>query len=271
MSVGAVSAESVSGRAAPAGAASVVGRRRYAASALAALLLGGALALLPAAAASAHDYLVTSDPAAGSTVRAAPRAVTLTFNATVLSYGLGSTALQVRGPGDSTRHWETGCAVVDGRTVTARVALGGAGIYTETWRVVSADGHPVSDSIRFTYAPPAGQRPAVGSARGPDCGVAAAAPGATAGAPGALLVALVIAGGLVILGVLAAVVIVVLRATRIPEPANSADAADAADPAGSADAADTADSADAADDADPAVRVGSTDSAGESAVPGESP
>lgn len=191
---------------------------------LAVLGLGGALVLLPAAAAFAHDYLVTSDPAADSTVRTAPRAVSLTFDAVVLDYGRGSTALQVTGPGGATRHFETGCAAVDGRTVTARVTLGGPGTYTETWRVVSADGHPVSNSIRFTYAPPAGQRAAAGSPHGPDCGVAAAAPGTATGPPGGLVVALAIVGGLVVLGVLAAVVFVVLRATRLPAGTESADA-----------------------------------------------
>lgn len=187
---------------------------------IAVVTLAGALALLPAAAASAHDYLVASDPAAGSTVRVAPASVSLTFDAVVLDYGRGSTALQVTGPGTATRHWETGCAAVDGRTVTARVSLGGPGNYTETWRVVSADGHPVSNSIRFRYAPSPGQRAAAGSPRGPDCGVSAAAPGAVtgpSGPPGALVVVLIVAGGLVVLGVLAAVLLV-LRATRVPPP-----------------------------------------------------
>lgn len=177
--------------------------------------LAGALALLPAVAASAHDYLVASDPTAGSTVSVAPRSVSLTFDAVVLDFGRGSTALQVTGPGPATRHWETGCAAVDGRTVTARVALGGAGTYTETWRVVSADGHPVSNSIRFRYAPSPGQRAAAGSPIGPDCGVTAAAPVAGTGTPGALVIVLVVAGVLVVLGMLAAVLFV-LRATRVP-------------------------------------------------------
>lgn len=183
---------------------------------IAAVALGGALALLPAAAASAHDYLVASDPTAGSTVRTAPRSVRLTFDAVVLDYGRGSTALQVTGPGPAPRHFETGCAAVDGRTVTARVALGGPGTYTATWRVVSADGHPVSSSIRFVYAPATGQRAAAGSPRGPDCGVAVAAPGSATAPPGGIVIVLVVAGGVVVLGVLVAVVLLVLRATRVP-------------------------------------------------------
>lgn len=193
-----------------------VRRRRRAAQLLVAVALGGGLALLPAASASAHDYLVASDPAAGSTVRTAPGSVSLTFDAVVLDYGRGSTALQVTGPGGASRHFETGCAKVDGRTVTARVALGGPGDYIETWRVVSADGHPVSASIRFRYAPSAGRHSSAGSPTGPDCGVSAAASGAVSRGPGWFVIALVVAGGLVVLAALAGVVLLVLRATRVP-------------------------------------------------------
>lgn len=147
-----------------------------------------ALALLPAAAADAHDYLVGSDPAANATVTTPPDAVSLTFNDRVLDLsGTGSTnLLTVTGPGAATTHFETGCATVADTKVSAPVALGGAGDYTVTYQIVSADGHTVSSSYTFAYQPPAGATAAKGSATSPcgaDGSAATAAPGATASAP----------------------------------------------------------------------------------------
>jgi methionine-rich copper-binding protein CopC len=137
--------------------------------------------------ASAHDYLVSSSPAAGSTVDQAPSEVTLTFNDVILDLGApgggdasgtspasgGSSIVQVTGPdGGQGTHFETGCATNSGRTVSVPVALGGSGQYTVTWRVVSADGHPVSDSIAFTYQAPAGATASAGSASGAACAAA---------------------------------------------------------------------------------------------------
>lgn len=155
---------------------------------VAGIAAAAALALLPAAAADAHDYLVGSDPAANATVTTPPDAVSLTFNDRVLDLsGTGSTnLLTVTGPGASTTHFETGCATVADTKVTAPVALGGAGDYTVTYQIVSADGHTVSSSYTFAYQPPAGATAAKGSATSPcraDGSAATAAPGATASAP----------------------------------------------------------------------------------------
>ncbi|MBP2457292.1 methionine-rich copper-binding protein CopC [Clavibacter michiganensis] len=179
--------------------------RRIAAAVAGAALATGALALaglaqgsgpdgaLPA---SAHDYLVSSSPAAGSTIDQPPSEVTLTFNDVILDLGTsggdastgsasaagGSSIVQVTGPDAQGTHFETGCATNAGRTVSVPVALGGSGQYTVTWRVVSADGHPVSDSIAFTYQAPAGAPAAAGTPDGPGCAAAeegAAGSGAT--------------------------------------------------------------------------------------------
>jgi methionine-rich copper-binding protein CopC len=129
------------------------------------------LALAPVSAASAHDYVVGSDPAAGSTVTTALDTVTVTFNDRVLDLsGTGSTnLLTVTGPDAGTRHFETGCATVADTRLSAPVALGGAGRYTVTYQIVSADGHTVSASYAFTYQPPSGTTAAAGSET-PVCG-----------------------------------------------------------------------------------------------------
>ncbi|MBF4617713.1 copper resistance protein CopC [Clavibacter sp. VKM Ac-2873] len=173
-------------------------RRRLAAAVAGAALATGAFALAGLAqgsgpdgalSASAHDYLVSSSPAAGSTVDAPPSEVALTFNDVILDLGTaagaggdaatggasgagGSSIVQVTGPDAQGTHFETGCAVNSGRTVSVPVALGGSGQYTVTWRVVSADGHPVSDSIAFTYQAPDGATPSAGTPAGPGCAAA---------------------------------------------------------------------------------------------------
>ncbi|CAQ02891.1 copper resistance CopC family protein [Clavibacter sepedonicus] len=171
--------------------------RRLAAAVAGAALATGALALAGLAqgsgpdgalSASAHNYLVSSSPAAGSTIDAPPSEVTLTFNDVILDLAAaggaggdastgsapagGSSVVQVTGPDGQGRHFETGCATDSGRSVTVPVALGGSGQYTVTWRVVSADGHPVSDSIAFTYQAPAGATASAGTADGPGCAAA---------------------------------------------------------------------------------------------------
>jgi len=181
---------------------------RFAAALAGAALAAAALALVGlgqgggpdgAVPASAHDYLVSSSPAAGSTIDQPPSEVTLTFNDVILDLGApgggdasgsspatgGSSIVQVTGPdGGQGTHYETGCATNSGRTVSVPVALGGSGDYTVTWRVVSADGHPVSDSIAFTYQAPAGAAAAAGSASGAACAAAQEGGAATGSASG---------------------------------------------------------------------------------------
>ena len=180
------------------------------------------LALVPATSASAHDYLVGSSPAAGAVVTAPITSVSLTFDDLVLDLaGDGSSAIvEVTGP-DGKRHFETGCPKILGRTVTAPVALGGSGKYTVTWQVVSADGHPVSNSISFSYKAPAAGVAAKGSATSPACGDGGSArstvsPAAPAPGNGATpWVVIGVAGGIVFLA-LGGVLVVLLAARRRP-------------------------------------------------------
>ena len=130
--------------------------------ALTAAIAAIAVAVLPVASASAHDYIVSTDPAADATVTTALETVSLTFNDRVLDYG-GNNLVTVTGPDAATRHFETGCASVADTVVSVPVALGGAGRYTVTYQIVSADGHSVSDSFAFTYQPPAGTTEATGT------------------------------------------------------------------------------------------------------------
>ena len=123
-----------------------------------ALLVLGVVAALTggtATTASAHDVLVATSPANGSTVGAVPGQITLTFDQPALA--LGSTVL-VAGPGGPVKSGPT--RVTDNRVTQAVQPGAPAGRYTVTWRVTSIDGHPVSGSFGFTATAAApGTRP----------------------------------------------------------------------------------------------------------------
>ncbi len=131
-------------------------------TALAALLM-----LLFAAPASAHTSLTGSDPADGAEV-AAPAQVRLTFNENVRS------ARIVIRPENSEAEVQRGAAKLDGPEVVQPVkGTLPNGKYTIGYRVISADGHPVTGVLSFTVT----GTPAAD-------GTTPAAPGATAPATG---------------------------------------------------------------------------------------
>lgn len=138
--------------------------------ALFAVLLVPAAALIAAPVASAHDRLVSSSPADGSTVQI-PRRIILTFNEEVASVG----AVVVVKSGD--QEWQNGVPQVSGRTVTQQIRTGPAGDYSVAWRITSADGHPVSGQFSFT-----GTTPATTSSPAPTT----SSSGTVAGLPGAV-------------------------------------------------------------------------------------
>lgn len=107
-----------------------------------------ALSLGLAAQAQAHDWLVSSNPASGSTVTTAPAQVKLSFNDLVRSTPAKPDVIVTGADG---KHYETACATAGGRDVTTAWTPGKPGKYKVTWRIISSDGHPVSDSISFNY------------------------------------------------------------------------------------------------------------------------
>ncbi|MFC7878946.1 copper resistance protein CopC [Isoptericola sp. NPDC057391] len=212
-------------------------RRALAATGSLALALGlGTAGVVGAAApASAHNVVVGTSPASGSTVTEPPESVDVTFDDVVLDLSAeGSSTVVTVTDADGT-DYATGCPTTQDRTVSVPVALGEAGEYTVDWRIVSADGHPTSGGFSFTYDPPAGAEAAAPAADATPCapagtaeddgsdgasGAAAdgaaegASDGASAGDAGAseLVVVLGIAGGVVVLA--GAAVLVTLRLAR---------------------------------------------------------
>jgi copper resistance protein C len=110
-----------------------------------ALLAGVAVAAL-ATPASAHNVLLSTTPGAGSSLTTGPAVVTFNFNAPVQ---FGDNTIAVIGPNGT--HWERSRqATVSGDTVSTAVApLGPVGVYTASYHIISADGHPVTGDITF--------------------------------------------------------------------------------------------------------------------------
>jgi methionine-rich copper-binding protein CopC len=180
--------------------------RRNSRNLLAGSLLAAGLALAAPMAASAHDSLVSTTPAEGTTVSQAD-SVELTFSGTLLSIGEDqrSAAIQVSHEG---RYFEVACPKLVDKTATAEVALGEAGDYTVLWQVVSSDGHTISGEYSFDYEPAAEAEVSSGSDK-PACGDPATAAGAD-GAPSddtILLGAAAGVGALAIIGVVVAVIV----------------------------------------------------------------
>ena len=111
----------------------------------AALLLGLALLVAMAAPAAAHASLISVDPPDGARLDKAPDTVTLTFSERVSADLGGVRVLDADG-----ERVDEGAVRVDGAVVTVDVGDDlPEGTYVVSYRVVSADGHPVRGGSVF--------------------------------------------------------------------------------------------------------------------------
>jgi copper transport protein len=111
-------------------------------------------------AACAHASLVRSDPADGVVVAQPPPKVTLTFNEPV-----SPLALRLVAPGGAVVDLKD----IEARGATVAVALPAGlarGTHLLSWRVISADGHPVGGALTFSIGQPIGAPPPVGQDTG---------------------------------------------------------------------------------------------------------
>jgi len=146
--------------------------------------LTAGLAVLVAPSASAHDQLVSTDPADGSTVDVAPDHVTLTFEDPAVAIG---TVIEVVGPDGSVV--SSGAPQLVDSDVTQAITAQDlpAGKYAVTWRVTSPDGHVVSGDFAFTAKSGSGdeaQEPAATSSAAPSDESSASAPAGDAQSDG---------------------------------------------------------------------------------------
>lgn len=107
-----------------------------------------AIAVTPSAA-SAHAALADSNPKDGATLTALPDQVTISLNEPVRD----PAQIAVLDTGGTRVNSET--VAVANKTATSQILeQPGPGKYTMSYRVVSADGHPVTGTIAFTIDSP---------------------------------------------------------------------------------------------------------------------
>jgi methionine-rich copper-binding protein CopC len=192
------------------------------------LLLGGVVGV---GGASAHDYLVSTSPAADSTVTEPLTQVMLGFNEPPLTDFASAIAIEVRDAAGTNAVTDP-VSIVDS-TLTVSVAPTAQGEYTVLWQTVSSDGHPVSGEYGFTYTGPVAESaPASAAATEPGGGTSAPTPAASAepgdpataspdasgtaaeGGDSGTLVWVGLGGALLVLVVAGAVVALVVRRRR---------------------------------------------------------
>lgn len=109
-----------------------------------------ALLLAPASPAAAHAVLVSSSPAASAVVPEAPAQVVITF-----SEGVRKVPGKVRVIAPDGSRADRGEPTFQGAEVTIPVdPSGGRGTYLVSYRVISADSHPVSGAFTYSVGAP---------------------------------------------------------------------------------------------------------------------
>jgi copper transport protein len=109
---------------------------------LAVFLIALLTALVQASAAFAHASLVRAEPADGALVAEPPAALRLIFNEPV-----SPLVIRLIAPDGTTT---TPAATAENTTVTVKPAALRRGTHVLSWRVISADGHPVGGSLVFS-------------------------------------------------------------------------------------------------------------------------
>jgi methionine-rich copper-binding protein CopC len=158
--------------------------------------------------ASAHNTLISTNPADQVTVQSAPQAVVLTFDEPAIAMG---TQVVVRGPSGQVQQGQP--RLVDNTIIVDLKPGAPAGAYTVAWQVTSADGHPVSGTFSFTAKTAAATQPPSNPQTSPPATPAPTQPGRI---PGSLK--LVIGAVAIIFGVTVA-----RRASRRGNPPVSPD------------------------------------------------
>lgn len=128
------------------------------ARALTALLALGILTLTGLAPARAHDELVSSNPASGQVLEAAPDQLELVYSGDIMEL---EGANQVRVTDSKGQEVQQGEPKVQGKTLTQRLTASDQAdeTYTVTWRVVSSDGHPIQGRLSYSTGAGASSSP----------------------------------------------------------------------------------------------------------------
>lgn len=134
-------------------------------------LLVAALALMlgPAIPAHAHAVLVSSSPASNAVLPSAPTEVVLTFTESVRKV-----PDKVRVIGPDGKRVDRGEPAFDGNVVTIPVGSEASGTYLVSYRVISADSHPVTGAYTYSVGAPSQPPSDTAAATGGDVTVATA-------------------------------------------------------------------------------------------------
>lgn len=149
--------------------------------ALIALAVTGVALLGTATPALAHNVIIGSDPAQNASLATGPSKVSLTFD----QYVQGADVNQIAVTGPNGGQWAEGPISVVNNVISAPLRpLGPAGKYTVGYRVLSADGHPVTGEVSFTLTTAGTGTPAtVDAARSPGSAAQAAPASSSTGIP----------------------------------------------------------------------------------------
>jgi methionine-rich copper-binding protein CopC len=128
----------------------------------------------------AHNVVEDRTPAPGSTVTESPVDISLTTNDIFLDLGGDASGFGVVIRDSAGLYYGDGCVSVVERTMSTSAELGEAGTYEITYQFVSADGHSLSESYEFDFAPTASHTPALGYDAPAECGVPRDTPAAEA-------------------------------------------------------------------------------------------
>ena len=113
-------------------------------------LIGSAAALLlVGSVAGAHAFLDEAEPTVGSTIRAAPREVTLRFTQDLEPAFSSATITDASG-----QRVDAGKATISGNVMRVPLRQIGAGNYRVTWRVLSVDTHVTEGAFSFGVGTP---------------------------------------------------------------------------------------------------------------------
>lgn len=115
---------------------------------LVALFVAASALVFGASPADAHASLTWSSPAVGSVLETAPTEVTLVFDDDIQVID-GTEANLIEVTNEDGEHFETGDTQVNAAKVFVALSDLTDGTYTVAYKVISADGHPVSSEYQF--------------------------------------------------------------------------------------------------------------------------
>ena len=112
-----------------------------------------AILLMTSPMAQAHSRVVSSNPAAGSTITKMPAAISFTANEELVKLN-GKEISKISLVAADKSEVKLGAISANKLTISAPILqkIFKSGAYTINYRIISADGHPVSGTIKFKLA-----------------------------------------------------------------------------------------------------------------------